>query len=248
MRYQGVAYVTGAAGGIGRAIALRFSKEGGTVAVVDIDEGGGEQTCTLIEEAGGKAMFLRTDITIPDSVRESVRQAHSAFGRIDALVNNAGTNYRGFIEETSEEDWDRMMNVNARGSFLASREIVPIMKRQRSGSIVNISSIAGLVGLKERVAYTASKGAILAMTRALAIDLALEGIRVNCICPGSTATAQAIRVVRNDADRVELAQRQALGRLGEPDEIASAVVYLCLPEASFITGAVIPVDGGMTAR
>jgi NAD(P)-dependent dehydrogenase (short-subunit alcohol dehydrogenase family) len=122
------------------------------------------------------------------------------------------------------------------------------MKHQRSGSIVNISSIAGLVGLKERVAYCASKGAILAMTRALAVDLALDGIRVNCVCPGTTATAQMIRVVRNDADRVELAQRQALGRLGEPDEIASAVVYLCLPEASFITGAVIPVDGGMTAR
>lgn len=248
MRYEGVAFVTGAAGGIGRAIALRFSKEGGTVAVVDIDEVGGEQTRALIEEAGGKAVFLSTDITSPNSVRESVRRAYEAFGRIDALVNNAGINCRGFIEETSEEDWDRMMDVNAKGAFLVSREIVPIMKRQRSGSIVNISSIAGLVGLKERAAYCASKGAILAMTRALAVDLASEGIRVNCVCPGTTATAQVTRVVRNDADLVELAQRQALGRLGEPDEIASAVVYLCLPEASFITGAVIPVDGGMTAR
>ena len=245
-----VGLVTGAAGGIGRAICELLAREGAAVAAVDIADSSG--TLSLVERAGGDGLGLRVDVAREADVADGVARVLERFGRIDLLFNNAGVELSRTLHETTEAEWDRILDVNLKAMYLVSRQVLPVMMRQGRGAVVNTSSISGLLGWPASAAYCASKAGVIGLTRQMAVDYAPHGIRVNCICPGTTLTPMIERLFAEDSDpaafRASIEARHPLGRLAQPAEIAEAALFLASAEASFITGAALPVDGGYTAK
>ena len=248
MRLGGkVAIVTGAASGIGRATAEAFVREGARVVVADRDEGG---AASVASGMGSAAVACRVDVSQAEQAKAMVARAIEAFGQLDILVNNAGFGVVGTVETTAEADWDALMAVNLKGVYLCSRFAIPVM-RGRGGAIVNTASNAASVGIRDRAAYVASKGGVAALTRAMALDHAADGIRVNCVAPGVTASSYFDAMLRSAPDPAAFKQaleaRAPMNRMGAPAEIANCILWLASDEASFATGAMFTVDGGMTA-
>jgi NAD(P)-dependent dehydrogenase (short-subunit alcohol dehydrogenase family) len=243
-----IALITGAAGGIGRATALLFAREGAAVCLVDLNQEAGQKVEHEILTGGGRAIFECADVTCPADCRRVVGRIVHEFGGIHILFNNAGIIRRASTIEIREEDWDAVMAVNVKSIFLVCREVIPIMAKASGGSIINTASGWGLAGGPRAVAYCASKGAVVLMTKAMAIDHGRQKVRVNCVCPGDTDTAMLrteARQLGEPEDRFLAASAQRpLGRVGKPEEIAQAVLYLASDAASFVTGAAIVVDGG----
>lgn len=238
-----VALVTGAARGIGRAIALALAREGADVIVTDVDQVRAEEVVKEINSVGRRANLIKADIAKREEVKELIREALAQFGRIDILVNNAGIIKRGSLEDHSEEDWDRVIAVNLKGTFNCSQEVVPLMKQQGCGRIINISSIAGKVGdLASAPSYGSSKGAVNALTKSLARELAPHGINVNAVAPHAIETEMSAEWP--EEKRREIISQIPLGRLGRPEEVAEAVVFLASEGAGFITGEILDVNGG----
>jgi NAD(P)-dependent dehydrogenase (short-subunit alcohol dehydrogenase family) len=242
------ALITGGAGGIGRATALLFAREGAAVGVVDLNQEAGEEVAREISTADGRAIFERADVTCAADCRRVVERMVHEFGGIHILFNNAGIIRRASVVEISEEDWDAVMAVNVKSVFLMSREVIPIMATAGGGSIINTASGWGLAGGPRAAVYCASKGAVVLLTKAMAIDHGRQNIRVNCICPGDTDTAMLRSEARQlgEAEDRFLSQsaKRPLGRVGKPEEIAHAALYLASDAASFVTGAALVVDGG----
>ena len=242
------AIVTGGAGGIGRATALLFAGEGAAVSVVDLNQEAGVEVAREISAGGGRAIFERADVTRAADCKRVVEHTVKEFGSIHVLFNNAGIIRRASVIEISEEDWDRVMAVNVKSVFLMCREVIPIMAKGGEGSIINAASGWGLVGGARAAAYCASKGAVVLLTKAMAIDHGGQKIRVNCICPGDTDTA----MLRSEARQLGEAEdrflsesaKRPLGRVGTPEEIAQAALYLASASSSFVTGTALVVDGG----
>jgi NAD(P)-dependent dehydrogenase (short-subunit alcohol dehydrogenase family) len=252
MRFRNrVALITGAGSGIGRATALAFAREGAKVACADLDPKAAAATAALIQKKKGAAVALAADVSRAADCERLVNDTRRAFGRIDILVNNAGIGFTGTVLTNTEAQWNRMMDVNVKGTYLLSRAALPDMIRRRSGSIINLGSIAGHVGLKERAGYCASKGAIHALTKAMALDHVKDGVRVNAVAPGTTHTPWIDKRLAEAKDPkkalADLVARQPMGRLGRPEEMAAAILYLASDEAAFATGSIVTVDGGMTA-
>ena len=244
-----VAIVTGGSAGIGRAICERFAEEGARVAVADIDVDGGEETIRLIREAGGEATFIETDVSVESEVEEMVAGAVEAFGTVDVLVNDAAVFVFGAIEDVTGDDWQRVMGVNVVGAANTVKHTIPHMKAAGGGAIVNVASVSSFIAQPAFVPYNASKGALLQLTRCLALDLAPHNIRVNCVCPGSITTAASERHRKFIGASVEEYNKLAtegsfLKRVGHPREIANGVLFLASDEASFITGTPLIIDGG----
>jgi len=243
-----VALLTGAASGIGRATALLFAREGASVVLCDVNEAGGRTVEQEIRETGGVALFVPCDVTRAADCERAVAQAVEAHGRLDILFNNAGIIRRATVVEIDEETWDRVMQVNVKSIYLMARCAVPVLARGGGGAIVNTASGWGLAGGPRAVSYCASKGAVVLLTRAMAIDHAPQKIRVNCVCPGDTETPLLMSEAAQmdePADRfLREAARRPLGRVGRPEEIARAVLYLASEASSFVTGTALVVDGG----
>jgi NAD(P)-dependent dehydrogenase (short-subunit alcohol dehydrogenase family) len=244
--------VTGAGSGIGRAIATRFALEGGKVVCVDLNAAAVAATVASIQAAGGIATAVTADVSNSVAVDSLIQQCVDLYDRIDILVNNAGVNLPGIFHEVSNAEIDRTLNVNVKGYMYGSRAAIPHMLRQKSGSIVNISSVNGLVAEPFLSVYAASKGAIVMLTKGIALDYAKQGIRCNCICPGWVDTpinyAHAEMMGGLDKIYAEIDRFQPIGRPGEPSEIANLALFLASDEASFLTGSIIAADGGMTAQ
>ena len=251
MRFRGkVVLITGAGVGIGRAAAVRFGKEGAKVAINSLTPANGQETLRLLQEAGGQGIYIQGDVSLAADARRMVEETIKAFGRIDILVNNAGIVLPGRVDNISEEDWDRTIAVNLKGVYLVSKYTIPEMRKIGGGVIVLNASVVAIKGVKDRGAYTASKGGVLALTKAMAADYLSENIRVNCVCPGTTYTPSLERRIQAFADpekaRVDFIARQPMGRLGKDEEIAAAILFAASDEAAFMTGANIAIDGGMT--
>lgn len=244
------AIVTGAGSGIGAAIAALFARQGGRIVILDVNDSG-EATAAAIVSAGGDAIARRCNIADADEVARTFRDLAAELGRLDILVNNAGIAHVGTIEQTTPEDLDRLYAVNVRGLFLCSRAAVGIMLPQGSGVILNMASIASLVGVPERFAYSMTKGAVHTMTMSIAIDYVKRGIRCNCICPARVQTPFVDGYLRQnypgreDEMRRTLEAYQPIGRMGTPEEVAALALYLCSDEAAFVTGQAYPIDGGV---
>jgi NAD(P)-dependent dehydrogenase (short-subunit alcohol dehydrogenase family) len=248
-----VAIVTGGGAGIGRAIALLFAEQGANLVVLEVDETAGEQVVREIQAGGGEARCLVCDVSKLEMVKQVVQQAYDQYGKIDILVNNAGIAHVGNIESTSEADLDRIYNVNVKGVFNCTQAVIATMVRQGGGVIVNLASIASKIGLKDRFAYSMSKGAVLTMTLSTAIDYIDKNIRCNCVCPGRVHTPFVDGYIKkNYPGREEeifktLSEYQPLGRMGKPEEIAASILYLCSDEAAFVTGSALAIDGGVSS-
>jgi NAD(P)-dependent dehydrogenase (short-subunit alcohol dehydrogenase family) len=245
-----VALVTGASSGIGRAAALAFGREGARVVVSDVQVEGGEETVQLIRREGAEAMFVRADVSKAADVARLVEEAINAYRRLDFAFNNAGI--EGAMASTidcTEENWDRTLAINLKGVWLCMKHELARMRERGRGAIVNCSSVAGLVGFLNLPAYVASKHGIVGLTRAAALEHAKEGIRVNAVCPGVIRTAMVDRIIKEHPEmESQLVAGEPAGRVGTPEEIASAVVWLCSDSASFLTGQAIAVDGGWVAQ
>ncbi|MCY0878787.1 MAG: glucose 1-dehydrogenase [Firmicutes bacterium] len=245
--------VTGGASGIGEAITALFAKEGGKVAVVDVDAANGERVVNAVKAAGGEAVLIRADIAEEAEARRAVEEAVRAFGRVDVLVNNAGVSAVGDVAACAPEDWDRVMRVNVRGVYLMSHFAVPVMRQQGFGTIINMSSTIAVIGLQARAAYAASKGAVLALTRAMAADHSHENIRVAAILPGTVYTPFVEGYLKRHyaedmAGAIEnLKRRQLNHELMTPEDVAYAALYLASDEARFALGTALVIDGGVSA-
>ncbi len=253
MRLEGkVAVVTGAGAGIGRAVALLFAKEGAALMAADIQEAGCRETARMAQEAGGNAAFTVVDVTAADQVEGMVRAAVENFGGLDILVNNAGIWTPGRVVELSEEDWDRVMDVNVKGVFLCSKYAIPEMIKGGGGSIINMASVGGFIGSTNYGAYNASKGAMVLLTKNIALDYAGDNIRVNCVCPMLTDTQMAADIIQAqdgepESIRKVYERRIPLGRLGKPEDVACGALYLASDESSYVTGTSLFIDGGYTS-
>ncbi|MFY9562169.1 MAG: SDR family NAD(P)-dependent oxidoreductase [Terriglobales bacterium] len=243
-----VALITGGASGIGRATALLFAREGAQVVIADVNVQAGQAVVDEIENAGGRACFESVDVTRVTDCRHAVERTLREFRKIDILFNNAGVIRRATVLDLSEEDWDRVMAVNVKSVYLLSREVIPHMQAAGGGSIINTASGWGLAGGAKAAVYCASKGAVVLLTKAMAVDHGPQNIRVNCICPGDTDT----RMLRSEAQQLGEASgrflaeaaKRPLGRVGSPEEIAQAALYLASDASSFVTGTALVVDGG----
>jgi NAD(P)-dependent dehydrogenase (short-subunit alcohol dehydrogenase family) len=249
-----VAAVTGAGSGIGRAAAALFAREGAAVAVVDLAEAAAKETVAQIAGTGGRAAAAVADVSDPDQVSRAFDGILRDLGRVDVLYNNAGVNSSGSVLDATDEDWDRCFAVNAKGTFLCSRAAARPMVAAGGGSIINQGSVAAVVGVANFASYCASKGAVVALTRSMSVDLAPHGVRVNAICPGTVYTPLMEPMLRARGGG-ELAAGLALtvakypiGRLGTPEEIAAVALFLAGDASSFLTGSVITADGGMTSQ
>jgi len=244
-----VAIITGASSGIGRASALRFAAAGAKVLVSDVNEQGGNETVNMVTGAGGEATFASADVSCEDGARSMIEAALSAYGRIDVLFNNAGiVAMNGPTGEASVEVWNRVLAVNLTGVFLGCRFAIPEMLKTGGGAIINTASVAGLVGFPGLPAYCASKGGVVQLTKTMALEYATQGIRVNCICPGVIDTPMVALEALDEAGRAAMSQLEPVGRVGQPEEVAALALFLASDDASFMTGAIIPVDGGFVAR
>ena len=244
-----VALISGGARGQGAAEARLFSQEGAKVVIGDLLDVDGIRVAAEIAELGGEAVYVHLDVTREEDWQSAVQAAVSAFGKLDVLVNNAGIWRRGRVEDTSVEDWDAVQNVNSKGVFLGTKAAIPEMRKAGGGSVINISSTAGLVGGPRSTAYTASKGAVRLFTKATAIQYAGEGIRSNSIHPGPIDTEMIQQVWQGeDNSREESIARTPLGRVGTVDDIAYGALFLASDESSFMTGSELVIDGGSTAQ
>jgi len=243
-----VAVVSGAASGIGRETSRRLAEFGCAVALLDIDEAGGREAAGEIATAGGRALFVRCDVSRDEDCRRAVETAVAAFGRIDILFNNAGLAVRKNAVSLAEDEWDRAVDVMLKGTFLLARRVIPIMARAGGGSIVNMGSGWALKGGPDAVSYCAAKGGILNMTRALAIDHGPQGIRVNCVCPGDVDTpllrGECTQLGLDEAEFMAEAARRPLARVGTPGDVANAVLFFASDLSKWVTGAFLVVDGG----
>ena len=242
-----VAIITGAASGIGKATAKLFAEHGAKVVVADIDKNGGSQIVTQIQNGGNEAIFVETDVTLKVNTEKMVAQTVETYGKLDILFNNAGIAMRLPVAELSEEDWQRCLDVNLTGVFLCAKAAIPAMLKNGCGSIINMSSIYGVVGADVRAAYVASKGGVTNLTRGMALDYAENNIRVNCICPGFVETPLVAGVIKTPEEYQTLADKHPMHRLGQPEEIAYGALYLASDESAFVTGIALPIDGGYTA-
>jgi NAD(P)-dependent dehydrogenase (short-subunit alcohol dehydrogenase family) len=244
------AIITGAGSGIGRATALLFAEEGAKVFVVDIDEKEGLNTVYLIKKSGGEAAISVADVTKPSDVKKMAEGAASVYKGIDILVNVAGIFADGNVVEITEAVWKRIMDVNLWGTFLCMKYCIPEMLKRGGGSVVNIASEAGLVGIANQVAYNVSKSGVIALTKSAAVDFAAKNIRVNCICPGRTLTPLVEKVIAESEDPAEtrriLSEDRPLKRMGTPREIAAGILFLASDDASYAVGSVLTIDGGYT--
>jgi NAD(P)-dependent dehydrogenase (short-subunit alcohol dehydrogenase family) len=250
------ALITGAASGIGRATALLFGQEGAKVMCADVNGEGAERIARQIADTGGEAASVQVDVAREAEVQRMVRDTVERWGRIDILYNNAGIGTGGPVTQVSEEEWDRLIDINLKGVFLGCKHAIPEMLKTGGGAIVNTASDAGLRGSAWLSTYCASKGGVVLLTKSLAVEWAQQGIRVNCVCPGVIRTpildpfikqAQEAFGTTPDATWERLAAVHPIGRVGEPEEVARAVLFLASDEASFITGVALPVDGGLEA-
>lgn len=249
--YQGkVAFVTGAGSGIGRATALAFARAGASVTVADISEGSSRETVRLIEKEGGRAIAVKCDVTQAADVKAALDKTVEEFGRLDFAFNNAGIEQRNAaIADFEEDEWNRIMDVNLRGAFLCLKYEIPLLLRTGGGAIVNVSSGAGVIGIKGGGAYSAAKHGIIGLTKSAALDYAAQNIRVNAVAPGYIATAMMDRFTGGtDEGRAKVVSEEPIGRMGQPAEIADAVLWLCSDAASFVVGHALIVDGGQTVQ
>ncbi len=245
------ALVTGAASGIGEAIAIVLARAGAFVFVADIDEISGSKVADSILADGNKAAFIRLDVTSESDRNAAAKKVDEENGRLDILVNNAGIGHVGSILQTTGDDLDRLLSVNVRGMFNLTKIFIPGMLERKYGVIINVSSIGGILAIRDRIAYCTTKFAVVGFTKCIALDHALDGIRANCICPGRVETP----FVRSRLDEYEdpekayreMAATQAVGRMGKPGEVAAAVLYLASDEAAFVTGTALELDGGWAA-
>lgn len=250
MRFKDkIVIVTGSGAGIGRAAALAFAREGAKVVVNSVSEKSGEETLALLLKQGGDGIYVRGDVSSLDDVKKIVRKTVEHFGDIHVLVNNAGVVIGGRADNTLEEDWDKMMDVNAKGTFLMMREVLPYMLKNKYGVIVNNASIAAQKGLVDRFGYSASKGAVLSMSHSAAAEYIKDGIRCNVVCPGTILTPSLQYRIDHaedpQAERDAFFARQPIGRLGKPEEVAEAILFAADDAVSFMTSEVVSVNGGM---
>ena len=247
-----VAVITGAASGIGKSTSLLFGQEGAKVMCVDINGEGAERVAHQIADTGGEAASLTVDVAREEDVQRMVHEAVERWGRLDVLYNNAGIGVGGPVTQVTEEEWDRLIDINLKGVFLGCKHAIPEMLKQGGGAIVNTASDAGLRGIAWLSTYCASKGGVVLLTKSLAVEWAQQGIRVNCVCPGVIQTPILEPFLSQAGTGREevlkrMAQMHPLGRVGQPEEVAQAVLFLASEEASFITGVALPVDGGLEA-
>ena len=247
-----VALITGAGSGIGRAAAVRFAQEGARVVVVDWNAQAGQETVELVVSNEGEAMLVEADVSQGEDARRMVEAALTTYGRLDILFNNAGIQVFGTIPDTEEADWQKVMDVNLKGIYLVCKYALPHMVEKGGGSIINTSSVLGLVADPNMPAYCATKGGILALTRAMAQAHGQDNVRVNAICPGDVDTPLVQEYFEQQPDpqeaRRQVASEYALGRIARPEEVANVALFLASDESSFITGTYIVVDGGLTSK
>jgi meso-butanediol dehydrogenase / (S,S)-butanediol dehydrogenase / diacetyl reductase len=247
-----IAVITGAGSGIGRATALLFAREGAVVVVVDKNLVAAQQVASEITRQGGKASAVAADVAQASQVKAMIDGAAATHGRLDILFNNAGYGITGSVVETAEDDWDALMAVNVRGVYLGCKYAIPHMAKQGGGAIISTASTTAIAGIKDRAAYVTSKGAVAAMTRAMALDHVHQNIRINCVAPGTIESPYFSKILAQAADpaaaRQALEVRQPMLRMGTPEEIAKAVLFLASDDASFCTGSTLFADGGWTAR
>jgi len=245
-----VALVTGGASGIGRATALTFAREGAKLVIADMNEEGGQQTVHMITEQGGDAIFVTTDVSKAVEVQALISQAVATYGRLDYAHNNAGISggLRALTAEYPEEQWHQVLAVNLTGVWLCMKYEIPQMLQHGGGAIVNTASVAGLVGGVGLSSYVASKHGVVGLTKTAALEYAKQGIRVNCVCPGVIHTPMTERGLSDPERKAQIIVREPIGRVGTPEEVAEAVVWLCADAASFVTGHTMTVDGGYVAQ
>jgi NAD(P)-dependent dehydrogenase (short-subunit alcohol dehydrogenase family) len=247
-----VCIITGGGSGIGRASALLFAQEGARLAIADKQAASAQSVAAECARKGAEAIAVEVDVANAAAVERMIARTLENFGRLDVLVNNAGYGISGSVVETDPDAWDALIAVNVRGVFLCSKYAIPAMKRSGGGAIVNTASVVAAVGIANRAAYCASKGAVAALTRAIAVDHVADGIRCNAVAPGTIDTPYFDEILKKSADpqavRKALAARQLLGRLGTPDEIAAGILFLASDESRFATGTILTIDGGMTAQ
>ena len=249
MRLEGkVALITGGARGQGAAEAMLFAREGAKVVIADVLDREGMAVAAEIAELGGEALYVHLDVSSETDWRQAVDTVVSSYGKLDVLVNNAAIWRGGNVADTSSEQWDQVLAINAKGAFLGTKLSIPQMRDAGGGSIVNISSTAGLVGSRTSTAYSASKGAVRLLTKSTAVQYGAEGIRANSIHPGPIDTAMGDQVWPDAGSRDEAIERTVLRRLGTPDDIANGALFLASDESSFMTGTELVIDGGLTAQ
>jgi NAD(P)-dependent dehydrogenase (short-subunit alcohol dehydrogenase family) len=243
-----VAFVTGAANGVGRAAALAFAREGASVVVADVSEQGNQETARMIEEAGGRALAVRCDVTRTEDVKAALDKGVETFGRLDFAFNNAGIEQPvTSAADVTEEDWDRLIDVDLRGVFLCMKHEIPLMLRQGGGAIVNTGSGAAVKGIAGQAAYCAAKFGMIGLTKAAALDYANSKIRVNAVCPGYVDTPMMQRFTGGTSEgRQKVIDNVPAGRPATPEEIAAAVVWLCSDAAAYVIGHAMVIDGGQT--
>lgn len=241
-----VAIITGAASGFGKATAILFSQEGAKIVAVDFNFEGASKTAEEIHAAGGEALAIKADVSSSKDVANFIEKTVQTYEKIDILFNNAGIYIPGKADEVSEDDWDKTININLKGVYLGSKYAIPHMKNNGSGVIINTASAGGIIGFPDAVAYAASKGGVVSITKAMSVDYAKENIRVNCICPGTGETGLTKEALEIPQFKEAFLAPIPMGRFGQPEDVAKAALFLASDMSSYLTGVALPVDGGWT--